>query len=257
MAAFADAAEARLDFSPGISYFFGQLSKAFLSPGSHFSLFSLVSAFCIGFVVLAARRYKKGRRIRLRSSAAGAVSETDRAEPVEPGRPRLFLFQPVLVWHHLRLGGAVLRGAEPRCGRSADGGVRPDAAGAAAGIRLPVDHHAHAVPGLRARLLAQSLSLAPDSVPVGIPQSSSLGDGADAADELPRPPGLHVHLSQHSGDLHWGRERCRRLPAWPARRRNTACPRPTSSWCFSSTFTSTCSTRSCGSRSPAGSAVCS
>jgi len=33
-----------LDFSPGISYFFGQLSKAFLSPGSHISLLSLFSA---------------------------------------------------------------------------------------------------------------------------------------------------------------------------------------------------------------------
>ena len=55
-----------MDFSPGISYLFGQLSRAFLSPGSHFSLFSLASAFCIGFVVLAIRRYKKGRRIRLK-----------------------------------------------------------------------------------------------------------------------------------------------------------------------------------------------
>jgi len=56
-----------LDPSPGISYFFGQLSKAFLSPGSHISLFSLFTALCVAFVVLAARQYKKGRRIRLRS----------------------------------------------------------------------------------------------------------------------------------------------------------------------------------------------
>lgn len=55
-----------MDFSPGISYFFGQLSKAFLSPGSHISLLSLFSALCVAFVVLAARRYKKGRRIRLK-----------------------------------------------------------------------------------------------------------------------------------------------------------------------------------------------
>ena len=54
-----------MDFSPGISYFFGQLSKAFLSPGSHISLLSLFSAFCIGLLVLAGRRYRKGRRIRL------------------------------------------------------------------------------------------------------------------------------------------------------------------------------------------------
>jgi sterol desaturase/sphingolipid hydroxylase (fatty acid hydroxylase superfamily) len=63
---FSHVAEARLDFSPGISYFFGQLSKAFLSPGSHISLLSLFSTFCIALLVLAARRYKKGRRIRLR-----------------------------------------------------------------------------------------------------------------------------------------------------------------------------------------------
>jgi sterol desaturase/sphingolipid hydroxylase (fatty acid hydroxylase superfamily) len=56
----------RLDFSPGLSYFFGQLSKAFLSPGSHISLFSLFSALCIGLVVLAVRRHKRGRRIRLK-----------------------------------------------------------------------------------------------------------------------------------------------------------------------------------------------
>jgi sterol desaturase/sphingolipid hydroxylase (fatty acid hydroxylase superfamily) len=59
--------EARLDFSPGISYFFGQLGKAFLAPGSHASLFSLVGAFFIALLVLAARRYRKGRRIRLRA----------------------------------------------------------------------------------------------------------------------------------------------------------------------------------------------
>ena len=56
-----------MDFSPGISYFFGQLSKAFLSPGSHISLLSLLSALGVALIVLAARRYKKGRRIRLKT----------------------------------------------------------------------------------------------------------------------------------------------------------------------------------------------
>ncbi len=56
-----------MDLSPGISYFFGQLSKALLSPGSHISLFSLFSALCVAFAVLAARQHKKGRRIRLGS----------------------------------------------------------------------------------------------------------------------------------------------------------------------------------------------
>jgi sterol desaturase/sphingolipid hydroxylase (fatty acid hydroxylase superfamily) len=55
-----------LDFSPGIEYFFGQLSKAFLAPGSHISLLSLLSALGIGLLVLAARRHAKGRRIRLK-----------------------------------------------------------------------------------------------------------------------------------------------------------------------------------------------
>jgi sterol desaturase/sphingolipid hydroxylase (fatty acid hydroxylase superfamily) len=55
-----------LDLSPGISYFLGQLGRAFLSPGSHASLASLFCALFIALVVLAARRYKKGRRIRLK-----------------------------------------------------------------------------------------------------------------------------------------------------------------------------------------------
>jgi sterol desaturase/sphingolipid hydroxylase (fatty acid hydroxylase superfamily) len=56
-----------LDFSPGISYFLGQLSKAFFAPGSHVSLLSLVCAFFIALFVLAARRLRKGRRVRLKS----------------------------------------------------------------------------------------------------------------------------------------------------------------------------------------------
>jgi sterol desaturase/sphingolipid hydroxylase (fatty acid hydroxylase superfamily) len=56
-----------LDFSPGISYFFGQLGRAFLDPGSHASLFSLFGALFIALLVLVARRYKKGRRIRLKA----------------------------------------------------------------------------------------------------------------------------------------------------------------------------------------------
>jgi sterol desaturase/sphingolipid hydroxylase (fatty acid hydroxylase superfamily) len=55
-----------LDLPPGIAYFLGQLSKAFLSPGSHISLLSLFTALCVGLLVLAFRRYKKRRRVRLR-----------------------------------------------------------------------------------------------------------------------------------------------------------------------------------------------
>lgn len=56
-----------MDFSPGISYFFGQLGKALLSPGSHVSLLSLFCALGVALVVVAGRRYKKGRRIRLKT----------------------------------------------------------------------------------------------------------------------------------------------------------------------------------------------
>jgi sterol desaturase/sphingolipid hydroxylase (fatty acid hydroxylase superfamily) len=56
-----------LDWSPGISYLFGQIDKALLAPGSDASLASLCCALVIAFGVLAARRYRKGRRIRLRT----------------------------------------------------------------------------------------------------------------------------------------------------------------------------------------------
>jgi sterol desaturase/sphingolipid hydroxylase (fatty acid hydroxylase superfamily) len=56
-----------LDFSPGISYFLGQLSKAFLAPGSHVSLLSLLCAFFIAVLFLAARRLRVGKRLRLRT----------------------------------------------------------------------------------------------------------------------------------------------------------------------------------------------
>jgi sterol desaturase/sphingolipid hydroxylase (fatty acid hydroxylase superfamily) len=55
-----------LDLSPGISYFLGQLSKAFLSPGSHISVLSLLSALFVALAVLAARRYKRRRRVRVK-----------------------------------------------------------------------------------------------------------------------------------------------------------------------------------------------
>ncbi len=56
-----------MDFSsPGISYFLGQIDKALLAPGSHVSLASLATALSIAFLVLAARRYKKRRRIRVK-----------------------------------------------------------------------------------------------------------------------------------------------------------------------------------------------
>ena len=56
-----------MDFSPGIGYFLGQLNKALLEPGSHISLASLATALLIAFGILAARRYRKGRRIRIKT----------------------------------------------------------------------------------------------------------------------------------------------------------------------------------------------
>jgi hypothetical protein len=41
-----------LDLSPGISYFFGQLGKAFFALGSHASLLSLAAAFLIAVAFL-------------------------------------------------------------------------------------------------------------------------------------------------------------------------------------------------------------
>ena len=55
-----------MDLSPGISYFFDRLGTAFLTPGSQVSLASLFSALFIALLVLVVRRYRKGRRIRLR-----------------------------------------------------------------------------------------------------------------------------------------------------------------------------------------------
>jgi sterol desaturase/sphingolipid hydroxylase (fatty acid hydroxylase superfamily) len=54
-----------LELSPGVSYFVGQLGKAFFAPGSHASLASLAAAFLIAFTFLTFRRLRKGRRIRV------------------------------------------------------------------------------------------------------------------------------------------------------------------------------------------------
>jgi sterol desaturase/sphingolipid hydroxylase (fatty acid hydroxylase superfamily) len=58
---------ARLELSPGVSYFVGQLGKAFFAPGSHASLASLAAAFLIALAFLTFRRVRKGRRIRARA----------------------------------------------------------------------------------------------------------------------------------------------------------------------------------------------
>ncbi len=56
-----------MDLSPALSYFVDRLSKALLAPGSHISLASLACALLIACAVVAARRYRRRRRIRLKT----------------------------------------------------------------------------------------------------------------------------------------------------------------------------------------------
>jgi sterol desaturase/sphingolipid hydroxylase (fatty acid hydroxylase superfamily) len=56
-----------LDFSAGIAFFFGQLGRLFFSPGSHFSLTSLIAALVISALYFAWQRHRRGRRIRLKT----------------------------------------------------------------------------------------------------------------------------------------------------------------------------------------------
>ena len=81
----------RLDLSPGISYFFGQLGKAFFALGSHASLLSLAAAFLIAVAFLTLRRYRKGRRIRVKALLRALFPKTCRDQQIEPGGPRLLL----------------------------------------------------------------------------------------------------------------------------------------------------------------------
>jgi hypothetical protein len=52
-----------LDLSAGVSYFLGRFDKALLAPGSQISLVSLSCALLIACAFIAARRYRKSRRI--------------------------------------------------------------------------------------------------------------------------------------------------------------------------------------------------
>jgi sterol desaturase/sphingolipid hydroxylase (fatty acid hydroxylase superfamily) len=58
-----------LDWSPGIDYFLQQLSVLFLTLGSQYSLTSLASALALAAGFIALRRYRKNRRIRIRTIA--------------------------------------------------------------------------------------------------------------------------------------------------------------------------------------------
>lgn len=56
-----------MDFSAGISFFFGQLSQLLFSLGSHFSLTSLGAALVFAAAFFAWQRLKRGRRLRWRT----------------------------------------------------------------------------------------------------------------------------------------------------------------------------------------------
>lgn len=56
-----------MDFSAGITFFFGQIDRLLFSFGSHFSASSLAFAFVIAALFFAWRRVKRGRRLRWRT----------------------------------------------------------------------------------------------------------------------------------------------------------------------------------------------
>jgi sterol desaturase/sphingolipid hydroxylase (fatty acid hydroxylase superfamily) len=56
-----------VELSPGIVYFGNQMRKVFLSSGSSFSLTSLACALVVAAAFIAIKRYRKNRRIRVRT----------------------------------------------------------------------------------------------------------------------------------------------------------------------------------------------
>jgi sterol desaturase/sphingolipid hydroxylase (fatty acid hydroxylase superfamily) len=54
-----------LELSPGVAYFVHKLDKVLFSSGSMFSLTSLFCAFSVAVAILAVRRYRRNRRIRI------------------------------------------------------------------------------------------------------------------------------------------------------------------------------------------------
>ena len=56
-----------MDFSAGFVYLWNQLSRLVFSVGSHFSFSSLIVAFLVAAGFVAVKRYRRGRRIRLKT----------------------------------------------------------------------------------------------------------------------------------------------------------------------------------------------
>ena len=142
---------------------------------------------------------------------ARAFSETHSAQPFQPSRHRLSVFQRVRFRRDVRLGRAVLPVHLQRHHFRTGDAVRSRLAVDAAGLRDAIGHHRDALSRLRARLLVQSLAQPQGAAAVGIPQSAPQRGSADPAHEFPRASGLHLGLHQHPRVLGRGRQRSRQL----------------------------------------------
>jgi sterol desaturase/sphingolipid hydroxylase (fatty acid hydroxylase superfamily) len=95
-----------LDWTTGIAFFGDRLSAWFLSPGSQYSLTSLACALALAAAFLALRRYRKSRRIRIRTIARALFPKRIVNSP-STGADFGYLFFNALVYG-LTFGWAVL-----------------------------------------------------------------------------------------------------------------------------------------------------
>ncbi len=244
-----------MDLSPGISYFLGQLGKAFLAPGSQISLASLFTALFIASLVLAVRRYRKGRRLRLRLLVRALFPKRivlNRSSFADLGYFyfNLFVFGLVLGWAVLSYD--MISRAVIDLLAVAFGPVQPTS--------LPVFVSRTVITVML--FLAYELGYWLNHyLSHRIPFLWEFHGVHHSATVLTPLTNFRVHpvymcifsniLAVVTG---W---RTASVTTCSARAcRNTACRKPMSSSSSSSIFTFTCSIRSCGSHSPAGWAIC-
>jgi hypothetical protein len=240
-----------LDFSPGISYFFGQLGKAFFAPGSHASLLSLVGAFLIAFAFLIFRRYRKGRRIRVKALLRALfpryiVGSKSTLADLGYFYFNIFLFGLVFGWALLSyevVSHSVAQGLTAAFGPRQPTALPPYVYRTAITILLFLayelgywlNHYlSHRIPFLWEFHKVHHSATVLTPLTNFICASSSISWRCSSA---PRT----APATTFSGK----------------RRINTFCRKTTSFWCSSSIFMCICSTRGSGSHSRAGSAICS